>query len=45
MYKKTKTHRGKLAKCKQCLAKIAAQDPVFAAAFAKSAQAAEKLRR
>jgi hypothetical protein len=45
MYKKTKVHRGSMAKCKQCMAKVASQDPVFAAAFTKQAQSAEKLRR
>ena len=45
MYKKTKVHRGKLAKCVQCMAKVAAQDPAFAAAFTKTALAAEKTRR
>ena len=43
--KKTKVHRGPMAKCKQCMAKVAAQDPVYAAAFTKSAQVAEKLKR
>jgi hypothetical protein len=44
MYTKTKIHRGKLAECKLCMQKMAAQDPAFAAAFAKAA-AAEKPRR
>ena len=43
--KKTKIHRGKLAKCEQCMAKMAEQDPVFAAAFAKAAQAEDRPRR
>jgi hypothetical protein len=44
MYRKQKLHRGKLVECKQCLAKMAAQDPAFAQAFAKAA-AAEKPKR
>lgn len=45
MYKKTKIHRGKMAKCAQCMTKVAAQDATFAAAFAKAAASAEKPRR
>lgn len=45
IYQKVKIHRGPLAKCTQCLTKMAAQDPQFAQAFAKAAQSAEKLRR
>ena len=43
--KKTKIHRGKLAKCAQCMAKMAEQDPVFAAAFAKASQLADRPKR
>jgi hypothetical protein len=36
MYKKTKIHRGPMAKCKQCMAKIAEQDPGYAALLSRS---------
>jgi hypothetical protein len=45
IYQKLKVHRGPMSKCSQCMAKVAAQDPAFAAAFTKTAQAAEKTRR
>jgi hypothetical protein len=37
-YQKSKIHRGKMAKCKLCMDKIAAQDPIYAAQLIKSAQ-------
>jgi hypothetical protein len=42
MYKKAKVHKGKQAKCKVCMAKIAAVDPEFAARVSKLAQLEDK---
>ncbi len=42
---KTKIHRGPLANCQICMAKVAAQDPEYARNFSKIAQAAAKLKQ
>jgi hypothetical protein len=45
MFHKQKVHKGKMAKCKVCMKRIAALDPEFAAKMTKSAAAEDKLRK
>lgn len=42
MYKKAKVHKGKQAKCRVCMAQIAALDPEYAARVSKTAQMEDK---
>ena len=45
MYKKAKVHKGKMSKCKVCMARIAKMDPEFAARVMKTSAAEDKMRK
>ena len=45
MYSKVKIHRGKMSKCKVCMARIAKADPEYAARVMKTAAVEDKLRK
>ena len=45
MYHKAKIHKGKMSKCKVCMARIAKLDPEYAARVMKTAAVEDKLRK
>jgi hypothetical protein len=45
MYNKQRIHKGKLSKCKVCMACITKLDPEFAAKIMKTSAAEDKMRK
>ena len=45
MYNKQRIHKGKLAKCTVCMARITKMDPEYAAKISKTAAAEDKFRK
>ena len=45
MYSKAKVHKGKMSKCKVCMARIAKMAPEFAAKIMKPSAAEDKMRK
>ena len=45
MYIKAKVHKGKMSKCKVCMARITKLDPEFAAKIMKTAAVEDKMRK
>lgn len=45
VYNKQRIHKGKLSKCKVCMARIIKLDPEYAALISKTAAAEDKFRK
>jgi hypothetical protein len=45
MYIKAKVHKGKMSKCKVCMARITKMDPEYAARAMKTSAAEDKMRK
>ena len=45
MYHKQRIHKGKMSKCKVCMARIEKLDPEYAAKIRKTTAAEDKIRR
>lgn len=45
MYNKQRIHKGKLAKCKVCMARITKMDPEYAAKIIKTSAVEDKFRK
>ena len=45
MYHRQKVHKGKMSKCRVCMARISKMDPEFAARVMKTSAAEDKMRK